>query len=144
MLLPTFVFFALFARYQSEIAAWFRMRVSSGRLAWKLALALILAGGGLGTLYEAAAMGLWSAATCSLSWRIVGREPPAWVGLLEEIDSRRIARDRGITRLAPSLVSPEQRRVLTGAETLMGPVPPEELTPWELEIARQPRRGYFR
>ena len=144
MFLPTFVFFILFARYHGEIADWFRRYVPSGRRAWQTAVALLLLGGGFGTLYEATAMGLWSAATCSLSYRGLGLAPPEWVGLLEKVDSRRIARDRRITRLPASLVETDQRRVLFSAETLLLPVPPSEMVPWERELARQPRRGFFR
>jgi len=144
MFLPTFTFFLLFARYHGEIGDWFHRHVPSGRRAWQTAVALLFFGGGFGALYGATAMGLWSAATCSLSYRGLGLAPPEWVGVLERVDSRRIARDRRVTRLPASLVPAEQRRVLFGAEALLVSVPPSEMVPWERELARQPRRGFFR
>ena len=63
---------------------------------------------------------------------------------VSKVDSRRIARDRRVTRLPASLVEAKQRRVLFSAETLLLPVAPAEMVRWERELARQPRRGFFR
>jgi len=144
MLLPTFVCFVIFARYWRDLADWFGAHVWRGRWFFRTGAVMVMCGGVFGTLYETAAMVLWSGATCSLSYELLEIPPPQWVGLLRRVDSRRIARDPSVTRLPPRLVPPEQRRVLFNAETLLEPIAPEEMVEWERELARQPREGFFR
>lgn len=142
MLLPTFVLFALFARHFDRVRQW----TASGRVgrALTLALMVVAACGVFGTLKEAAGRTFQSLYNSTLAWDLCGRKDlPPDLQRLKDMDSRAIVRDPRITTIPYSSVA-GLGYTMYSLEKLIDRKNPEEMERGELELARYPRRGFFR
>jgi len=137
MLLPTFAFFALFARHAGDA----RIAAAPGLRRALLTIALL---GALGTVREWATLTVAGLYRSTLSWTLRHRTDLTYgLARLKAMNSRAIARDPRIVSIPWTEVS-DLGYDMYSFEKLVDGKPLERMERGELELLREPRRGFFR
>lgn len=137
MLLPTFAFFALFARHAGDA----RIAAAPGLRRTLLTIALL---GALGTVREWVTLTVAGLYRSTLSWTLRHRtDLPYGLARLKAMNSRAIARDPRIVSIPWTEVS-DLGFDMYSFEKFVDGKPLERMERGELELLREPRRGFFR
>lgn len=137
MLLPTFAFFALFARHADDARI-------AGAPALRRGLVAIALLGALGTMREWATLTVAGLYRSTLSWTLRHRtDMPYGLARLKAMNSRAIARDPHIVSIPWTRVS-DLGYDMYSFEKLVDDKPLDRMERGELELLREPRRGFFR
>jgi hypothetical protein len=137
MLLPTFAFFALFARHADDA------RIAGVPVLRRTLLTVALLGA-LGTVREWVTLTVAGLYRSTLSWTLRHRtDLPYGLARLKAMDSRAVARDPRIVAIPWTRVS-DLGFDMYSFEKLVDGKPLDRMERGELELLREPRRGFFR
>jgi len=141
MMLPTFVFFALFARHAEPLL---QPRPGAALRALRTSLATIAVLGALGTTKEWATLTFAGLYRSTLFWDLRHRtDLPPGLARLRELNARAIARDRRITRVPYAEVATLGYDMYS-LEKLVDRKPLVQMERGEIELLRYPRHGFLR
>lgn len=141
MMLPTFVFFALFARHADPLL---RPAPAGAMRALRTTLATIAVLGALGTAKEWATLTFAGLYRSTLFWDLRHRtDLPPGLARLRQLNARAIARDRRITRVPYAEVA-NLGYDMYSLEKLVDRKPLVQMERGEVELLRYPRRGFLR